>query len=250
MLAYPAAFYSHVRKVLFEGAMTQKQVDGINAILDAFTLYGDGNAQRLAYILATPNVETGGHYEAIHEIGARSYFNKYEPGTKLGKALGNTVIGDGFLYRGRGLVQITGRANYAKVGKALGIDLIGNPDLALDLTIAAKILVIGTLKGWFTGKGLAAYIDDTDEADDLDLAEFIQARRTVNGQDKAAAIGGHALVFEAALKVGGYTVQRAPKPIPTVPLPAAPRKGIGGWIIAAVVIVAVLVTLAVFTPVF
>nr|DAY41522.1 MAG TPA: putative chitinase [Caudoviricetes sp.] len=56
-----------------------------------------------------------------------------------GSNLGNTEQGDGWRYRGRGLVQLTGRSNYRKYGKILGIDLEGNPDLASDPQVAAQV---------------------------------------------------------------------------------------------------------------
>jgi predicted chitinase len=55
------------------------------------------------------------------------------------KDLGNTVKGDGYKFRGRGFIQLTGRANYAAASKALGINLVDNPDLATDPAIAARI---------------------------------------------------------------------------------------------------------------
>ncbi|MET3900845.1 hypothetical protein ABIB57_004813 [Devosia sp. UYZn731] len=112
MLSKPEAFFSHVRASVFGGEISQPQVNGINAILDAWDRYGDGNLQQLTYALATPNVEPGGRYQPIYETGAKSYFAKYEPGTKLG----NTIAGDGYKFRGAGAVQQTGRGNAIRTG--------------------------------------------------------------------------------------------------------------------------------------
>lgn len=59
------------------------------------------------------------------------------------KALGDLVYKEygGFLYRGRGFIQITGKQNYDKFGKLIGVDLVKNPDLACDEMIAGKIAV-------------------------------------------------------------------------------------------------------------
>jgi putative chitinase len=55
------------------------------------------------------------------------------------KDLGNTERGDGWRYKGCGLIQLTGRANYRKYGKALGIDLESNPLLAESLRLSPRI---------------------------------------------------------------------------------------------------------------
>lgn len=58
-----------------------------------------------------------------------------------GKELGNNQIGDGFKYRGRGYVQLTGKSNYKKYSEVAGIDLVSNPDALLDPDISAKVSV-------------------------------------------------------------------------------------------------------------
>lgn len=82
--------------------------------------------------------ESGG-FRHTSELGSKSYFNKYEPGTRVGKRLGNTNPGDGYKYRGRGMIQLTGKYNYEQMGKKLGLDLVNNPDLAEKPSVAAMI---------------------------------------------------------------------------------------------------------------
>jgi predicted chitinase len=62
--------------------------------------------------------------------------------TQKGKELGNTEPGDGFKYRGRGLIQLTGKDNYKRIGKELGVDLVSNPDLVNDPKLAPKIVAV------------------------------------------------------------------------------------------------------------
>ena len=57
------------------------------------------------------------------------------------KSLGNTMAGDGWLFRGRGWIQLTGRYNYTKVGDDIGVNLVANPDLAADDEYINKIAI-------------------------------------------------------------------------------------------------------------
>jgi putative chitinase len=107
--------------------------------------------------------------------------------------LGNDQPNDGWTYRGRGDSQITGKGNYAKFGKLLGLDLVGNPDKVLEFDIAAAILVIGLVRGLFTGVKLADGVPN-----------FIEARRAVNADVAANGklIAGYAEKFLVALNAG------------------------------------------------
>ena len=117
------------------------------------------NVQWAAYMLATVKHECANKWAPITEFGNKEYFNKYEPGTKLGKQLGNQIAGDGYRYRGRGYVQITGRANNARLTARLHLgpaeDMVADPDQALRPVVAYRIMSEGMRNGLFTGKKLA-----------------------------------------------------------------------------------------------
>lgn len=81
---------------------------------------------RWAHFLAQIAHESG-EMKYTHELGRTSYFLKYETG-KLGKTLGNTHKGDGARYKGRGFIQLTGRANYTKFSADSKIDVVNRPD--------------------------------------------------------------------------------------------------------------------------
>lgn len=104
------------------------------------------------------------------------------------------------VYDGRGDVQLTWEANYAKATrelKALGVlaedqDLERTPELAMNPDIAAAILVAGMSQGWFTGRKLSDYFTkNTDNP--------VGARRIINGSDRAELIAGYYHKFKEAL---------------------------------------------------
>lgn len=114
-----------------------------------------------------PNETTAAPYVANEEKLAN-----YIYANRIGN--GPEASGDGFRFRGRGLIQITGRSNYADVGKALGIDLIAQPELLSEPKWAA----LSAAYFWF-GHGLNALADD--ETDDNDVEDFTTITKKING---------------------------------------------------------------------
>ena len=184
-----------LRTTLF-GKLTSTQVQGIERLVLKATQCSYDYPEA-AYLLATVYHETDKQMQPIMEYGNQKYFSKYDTGA-LAKRLGNTpeADGDGHKYRGRGDIQITGYDNYLRFGKLLGVDLVGNPDLALDKDISADIACLGMQRGLFTGvgfhKGRKVY--------KYDVASYTKARSIINGTDKASTIAGYALIFERALR--------------------------------------------------
>jgi putative chitinase len=108
-------------------------------ITDAMAAYGVDSRYRQAAFVAQVGHESGS-FVYVREIwGPTAAQAGYE-----GRAdLGNVVAGDGYFFRGRGLIQVTGRANYAACGKALGLPLLAHPELLEEPENAARSA------GWF-----------------------------------------------------------------------------------------------------
>ena len=113
----------------------------------------------------------------------------------VGKLMGNNEPGDGYKYRGRGFIQITGKKNYERFGSQIGVDLVKNPDLANDPVIAAKISAL------FVKQGLKGRMDFKSQS---------EANRAVTqviggaGLDLSKGIGAEILT-----KVDKYSTQYA-----------------------------------------
>ena len=107
--------------------------------------------------------------QILHESGRFVYFEEIASGKAYEgrKDLGNTQAGDGVKFKGRGVIQITGRANYASISKDLGVDFVANPPLLAD----KKWGVISA--GWFWNKRKLNIAADADD--------FIKVTKRING---------------------------------------------------------------------
>lgn len=191
-------FFNQVKQHLFGGSFTQKQVNGLNAILTEWEAKLSKSDDRfLAYMLATVHHETDKQMQPIEEYGkgkGRDYGKKLKMGRGPGRRIAYTSPNQ--LYYGRGYVQLTWYENYEKAAKELKVDCLVHPELTLDLSIATKIMFAGMMKGWFTGKKLGDYFNKTKE-------DWVNARRIINGMDKAQLIKDYAIKYYAAIS---YTV--------------------------------------------
>lgn len=182
-------FFDVARSRLFDGTLSQGQVDGMTAILDEWEARGLTNLSWLAYMLATALHETNATMQPVREAywlseEWRRVYLRYWP------------------FYGRGLVQITWEENYFKMTNALqdkfpGIDLVNNPDDALKPDVSVAILFEGMTRGEtgigdFTNHSLDMYFNNLE-------SDPVGARAIVNGTDKAQLIAGYYYDFMQAL---------------------------------------------------
>lgn len=192
-LQNPSAFYDVIRGDAGElfPTMSQAQFDGVE--IDLAKGAGVLPLGWMAYCLATDYHETNKTMQGVKEAywcseSWRQTHLRYYP------------------YYGRGKVQLTWKGDdrtphygYTRATEELGIDLVGNPDKALELDIAARVLVTGMLQGWFTGKSLRDFIGSTPSKQ-----QYVNARQIVNGHDDDELIASYAVIFDGALHAGDW----------------------------------------------
>lgn len=205
-----ARYFDQVRARLHEGRLSDAARAGHEALLSAWEArYAKHDPRFLAYCLATAFHETGAAMQPVEENlnysadGLRKVFSKYfvagetEAFARQPERIANRVYsnrmgngrefsGDGWRFRGRGLVQITGRDNY----RIYGIE--NEPEKAMEPERAVKILFDGMIAGRFTGHALCDFFNDS-------ASDWVGARRVVNGLNRAEEIGLFGVIFATAI---------------------------------------------------
>jgi len=167
------------------GPLLQGQVDGLETILaELETDHHMTDLRWCAYALATVKRECGDEWRPVKEYGRGKGLEYGKPDPVTGK-----------VYYGRGYVQLTWKGNYKAMGRVFNIDLVNQPDLALNPHTAYRIMSYGMRHGTFTGVGLSRYIHG-------EICDYLNARRIINGTDVAEKIAGYAEKIEAALRAG------------------------------------------------
>ena len=223
-------FMDAVRGSLFGGKLSQSQVDGMDALLKE----GAGlSLKHMAYVLATAYHETG---KAMYPNRESTYYTTaarikavfgtdrlqgYAP-SKLSKNsqllanvvyggewgeknLGNTFEGDGYKYRGGGFDHTTGRRNYERAAAVAGVDLVGDPDLIMNVDIAARVIIAGMTTGYYRGYKLS------------DFDNYMAMRAIVNPDRNGGLIAGYAEQFDQALVAADWGA------VPDVVVDVAPQ---------------------------
>jgi putative chitinase len=162
------------------GARIDRANEWLSVIASAMLEFDIDTRLRQAMFLAQIGHESGGMHYTTEIWGNTAAQLRYEGR----KDLGNTVEGDGFKYRGRGLIQTTGRYNYEKTASALGIDCVNNPDLLAEPVNAAR-----SAAWWWQSHNLNRFAD---------AGDIIGCTKVINGGTNG--IDQRTKLYQAALK--------------------------------------------------
>lgn len=184
--------FDTLRNMDEDKSLSQVQVDSVNAILRACCKLDVTDPRHIAYIIATAFHES--RLKPVEEIGKGK---GYPYGKKI-KMSRVPYTEPNKIYYGRGFVQLTWYENYKMMSRLLGVDLLNSPELALQIPIAAEILVEGMTSGAssfgdFTGKSVENYFN-------AKVTDPVNARKIVNGLDKATLIAGYYSKIYNAIK--------------------------------------------------
>jgi putative chitinase len=172
------------------GHVPQRVIDQVPGVMEKFAI---NTPLRLAHFLAQAGHESGGFKISQENLnysakGLQNIFKKYFPSEAIAldyakkpqkianrvysgrMGNGNEASGDGYKFRGRGDIQLTGRDNYTAFGKAIGVDIAETPDL-----VATQYQLLSA--AWFWGKNNLNKIADTGATD----AAVTMITKRVNG---------------------------------------------------------------------
>ncbi|MEO5812331.1 MAG: C1 family peptidase [Rhodanobacter sp.] len=167
-------------------------LEPLNAAMDAHGITTSLRAAAFLAQLAHESMEL----QYMEEIwGPTAAQRRYEPPSDLARRLGNTQRGDGQRFKGRGPIQITGRANYKTFGDPMGLDLVGNPEQAGTPDVAFAIAGL-----FWERKGLNELAD---------AGNFTEITRRINGGQNGAADREHFYAVAKLVLGANAPVQRA-----------------------------------------
>lgn len=201
-------FFDEIRQTVFAGFLEQTQVDGVTACLDYWDSIRNTDARKLCYGLATARHETDAKMQPVRENMnyttaaqiKRTWPNRFvmigdaAPFVRNPKALAIKVYGgrlgnapapseDGWTYRGDGLPQLTGKANFVKFGVKPG----------MDLKTSVEVMFRGMLLGLFTGHKLDEFFNAT-------VSNAIGARVIINPDKNGQLVARYYEAFLAAYR--------------------------------------------------
>jgi predicted chitinase len=189
---------------IMPGASSKRNSEFLPFLQAAMTEFAIESPARSAAFVAQLAHESG-QFRFMEEIwGPTAAQRRYEPPSSLATDLGNTEAGDGKRFKGRGPIQITGRANYRRFGDLLGLDLVADPNRAALPEVAFRIAGL-----FWSRKGL------NELADQVTPEAFRAITKRINGGFNGLA--ERERFYEAAKAVLGVTgpavTRGAPEPV-------------------------------------